>query len=122
MANSSWLTVGGTEVVNSNRVRAYAETWGISIECADCPDLDEALWGDDPTWPGYNNPVDDDAPWYDPAVPESARFLGIFGISFQGFGNNPIERNLAPRVGDGAFVGNLRRTGREINVTVGLVA
>ncbi|MFJ4960182.1 hypothetical protein ACIP6O_32280, partial [Streptomyces sp. NPDC088739] len=32
------------------------------------------------------------------------------------------ERNLAPRVGDGAFVGNLRRTGREINVTVGLVA
>lgn len=122
MASADWLTLGGTEIVNTQRVRAYAALFGIDITCEPCEGIDEALWGDDPSWPGYNTPAEDDAPWYDPAVPESARFLGVFGITFQGFQNNPIDRTLTPRVGDGSFVGNLRRTHREINLTVGLVA
>lgn len=122
MVATDWLTLGGTELVNTNRVRAYAAQWGVDIQCPPCEGMDEALWGDDPGWPGYQTPAQDDAPWFDPAVPESARFLGIFGISFQGFSNNPVDRTLTPRVGDGSFVGRLRRTHRELNLTVGLVA
>lgn len=122
MPSTDWLTFGGTELVNTNRVRAYAAAWGIDVQCAPCPGIDDALWGDDPEWNGYNTPAEDDAPWYDPAVPESARFLGVFGVAFNGFTTNPVDRTLTPRVGDGSFVGNLRRTHREINLTLSLVA
>ncbi|BDT39535.1 hypothetical protein [Streptomyces yaizuensis] len=121
MASTDWLSYGCTEIVNTARARAYAAAYGVEIDCEPCPSLEEALWGTDPDWQGYSTPAGDDAPWFDPAVPESGRFLGIIGIQFQGLANNPVERTVIPRIGDGSFVGALRRTHREINLTLLLV-
>ncbi|MEU6932889.1 hypothetical protein AB0A05_27445 [Streptomyces sp. NPDC046374] len=123
MVCTDWLAFAGTEIVNTSRARVYAAAYGIDVECEPCPGLDEALKVSDPNWyGGYASPAEDDAPWYDPAVPESARFLGVIGLSFLGFSTNPIERTLTPRIGDGSFIGNLRRTAREINLSLALVA
>jgi hypothetical protein len=117
-----WLSFAGTEIVNSARARAYMDAWGLELTCDPCATLDDALWGDQPDWGGYQGPDLDPAPWYDPAVPESARFLGVVGLAFNGFGNNPVDRTLTPRTGDGSFIGRLRRTQRELNLTLMLAA
>ncbi|MGW6414362.1 hypothetical protein [Streptomyces sp. NPDC055055] len=60
----------------------------------------------------------DDAPWYDPAVPESARFLGVMGMDVAGFSRSTLTRDPVQLVGDGAALGAGRRSHREVTYTV----
>lgn len=111
-----YADLGCAEIVNSVRAAAYAWKYCLPIECDACPDLPDAL-GHEP----YTDPVTDDAPWYDPNVPESADVLGVMGLNVVGFRSSTIGRNPVQRVGDGAALGVARRAHRQIAYTVLLI-
>ncbi|MFE7105639.1 hypothetical protein ACFU98_10560 [Streptomyces sp. NPDC057575] len=112
-----YLELAGNEIVNSARAAVYARARGVPVQCDPCPDIAAAV-GDMP----YVDPVTDEAPWYDPAVPESSGVLGVLGLSAAGFSSSPITREPVPLVGDGAALGPVRRQHREIAYTVLLIA
>ena len=41
--------------------------------------------------PPFTDPVSDSAPWYDPAIPVSAHFLGIGGVDIEGLWMQPSD-------------------------------
>lgn len=108
-----YLDFACTEIVNSARASAYAERYCLLTDCAPCPGLAEAI--DDLP---YVDPVSDPAPWYDSAVPESASFLGVMGLTVSGFSQSTITRTPVQLVGNGAALGVARRAHREITYTV----
>lgn len=71
--------------------------------------------------PTYSSPEADNAPWYDPLVPESAGFAGVIVTDVEGFEKAPIERPLARRVNGGAAMGQLRYTERVLDFEVQLI-
>lgn len=119
--DTNWLSVGGVEVVNSARVRAYAAgCGGTSLGCA-CPGLAQAIEGQD--YPGYGeDPVLDSAPWVDPIMPESGDFLGVLGLTAEGLQAGTASRTPTDLALGGANIGAVRYTSREISWTVTLVA
>lgn len=82
-----YLVMNGYEIVNSLRAAAYGsdpdECGGISLDCIDCPELGTWINGGEP----YQGVVEDPAPWYDPASPESARVYGVVGLEITGLAN-----------------------------------
>lgn len=118
--DTNWLTLGGNELVNTARVQAYAVgCGGGSIGCA-CPGLAQAVEGDG--FGGYTDPVVDDAPWIDPAVPASGEFLGVLGLEAEGLGNGTMARSPVELAQHGANIGVPRFGHREITYEVSLVA
>lgn len=111
-----YCDLAGVEIVNSARAAAYAVARGVPVQCDPCPDIAAAV-GDLP----YVDPVTDEAPWYDPNVPESAGVLGVLGLSVAGFDSSPLGREPVQLVGDGAALGVARRSHREIAYTVLLI-
>lgn len=105
------------EIINSARAAAYAEAACLLTGCDPCPGLATAI-SDAP----YADPVTDPAPWYDPNLPESARFLGVMGLSAAGFSASTMSRTPVQLVGDGAALGVAQRAHREIAYTVLLLA
>lgn len=81
---ADYLVLGGVEIVNSARAEAYAtlvtECGDLNSGCFDCPDVVDVINNGEP----YQGVVADPAPWYDPAVPESARVFGIVGFEVTG--------------------------------------
>jgi hypothetical protein len=108
----------GVELINTARVAAYSAAHGITIECDDCPELADAV-GDDPY--DWFAGVQDSAPWVDPTRPESREFLGVLGLGVTGTEDAQVSRQPTDLIGDGVALGPLRRKGREIAFTVGLV-
>ena len=80
-----YLAIGGVEIVNSWRAKAYAGTiqdCGIATSsCAPCGD-DAGVWLNDGE--PYKGVEDDPAPWWDPAIPESLNVAGVVGMEVQG--------------------------------------
>lgn len=114
---ADYMELAGIEIVNSARATVYAQARGVPVQCDPCPDLPAAL-GDMP----YQDPVTDDAPWYDPAVPESARFLGVLGIGVAGFDSGTLSRTSTPQAGAGASPGKARFHPRQLAYTVLMMA
>lgn len=116
MASTSYLCVGGVEITNDCRVTAYMKE-GLkpattSVRDCCCTDLNLML-GD----PAYRLPHLDDAPWWDPAVPESAEFGGFIVTSITGLDGAQTSRQVTDRTGDGAVIGRRRIQARQIVVT-----
>lgn len=118
MAYEGWATFAGVEIINNARIKAYAEGFGIAaIKCPPCPDLPAAV-GDDP----YTNPVTDDAPWYDPGVPESGRFAGFLGLEFVGLNKGTARRGRVDLAGGGSALTPAIHSDREFTVRTYAVA
>lgn len=103
---AAWL--GGTEIVNDSRTTAYMQN-GIKpsslIVNGDCGCSNVlALAGCDTE---YNTPAIDGAPWYDPAIPESAEFAGFLSTGFEGLGST-YTRSVTESIADGATLGRSR--------------
>ncbi|MET9322006.1 hypothetical protein ABZX75_17695 [Streptomyces sp. NPDC003038] len=111
-----YADLGCAEVINSVRAAAYASAYCLPVECDACPDLPDVLGH-----PPYTDPVTDDAPWYDPLVPESADVLGYMGLDAVGFRSSTIGRDPVQLVGDGAALGVARRSHRQIVYTLLLI-
>ena len=113
-----WLSFGGNELINNARAWAYNQALGITnLKCGPCPTLVRAV-KDDP----YTTPAEDDAPWYDPAVPESAGFAGVLGLRILGMGNGISSQQLIELPGGGAQLTPMRRGVKEIAADVVLLA
>lgn len=119
--DTNWLSIGGVEVINSARVAAYAAgCGGTTIGCS-CPGLPQAIEGQE--FPGYGeSPQEDEAPWYDPIVPESADFLGVLGLQAEGLQTGTVTRTPVDLALGGANIGAPRYGSREVTWTVTLVA
>ncbi|MDQ0962065.1 hypothetical protein QFZ66_005943 [Streptomyces sp. B4I13] len=116
---TDYLLVGGIEVINTARLRAYLETVGSPLDSgADicgCDSLTNDVFGHSP----YTTPDDPDspAPWYDPDVPESAQFAGFLPLSFDGIDDYPVKRTVTNAVIGGGALGPARVLPRTVTVT-----
>lgn len=115
MAYEGYLCYAGTEIINNARASAYS-TGLVGIRCDGGAWLPASL-GDEP----YTNPADDQAPWWDEAVPESRYFLGVAGLSVTGAADSTASSDWTDLVLDGAMPGPIRRDAREVSFRVLLV-
>lgn len=120
--DTNWLMLGGVEVINTARAQAYTLTGcgGHQVGCA-CPGLAQAIEGDD-AFPGYGESPEGEAPWWDPAVPESVEFLGIIGTDAEGLGKGTATRTPVDLALGGANIGAIRHGRREWTYTATLIA
>jgi len=118
-----------TEIWNHNRLFAYMRgdplngvpglrqpSTSLQLDCA-C-ESGQPLFCDQGSGPNgeYVSVEADDAPWYDPLVPESVEFAGLFVESVDGFGS-PVRRNVREGAISGSSLGPLRLAGRTLTVT-----
>ncbi|MGW0681823.1 hypothetical protein ACWD2L_00475 [Streptomyces sp. NPDC002754] len=115
---AGWLELAGNEVVNDARAWAAAMAHGLPVKCEPCDGMAAGL--DEPPYTG--NPQIDQAPWFDKTRPESARFLGVIGLSATGYSASPVSRTVTELIGDGASLGALRRAQRDMVYEVMLLA
>lgn len=115
-----YLELGGVEIVNHARLRAYLETVGSPLtsgpdELCACPTLTASVLDHAP----YTTPDDPDspAPWWDPDVPESEDFAGLLVLSVDGMDERPVRRTVTNAVAGGAALGPARVQPRTITVT-----
>lgn len=118
MALLDYFTLGGVEIANAVRLNAYlkAEAVGSPLSQASvcvCPTLTAEMFGDEP----YVDPAADEAPWYDPAVPESEEFAGFLVLSMEGLDDHPVARSVTNAITGGGVLGPARVLPRTIVVT-----
>jgi len=117
-----------TEIWNNRRVLDYLAgdpaTFTLPMKnlaqyvnrAAECPGA-LALVCDPPLSGGrYSSPMLDDAPWYDPQVPESADFVGLYVEEVEGF-DSVVNRTLADGAIYGGALGPLKLGPRQVTVT-----
>lgn len=108
------------EIWNTTRLQAYLTNVGSPFDTGPsictCPTLTPEVLGH--TGP-YTTPDDvaSPAPWYDPAVPESAQFLGFLPLSIDGVDDNPRGRSVTGAVGGGGVFGPARDRPRTMVVS-----
>lgn len=122
MAYESWFTLGGTEIINGPRTRAYISSLLPSARVHDlcqsecgCDHL-HAFLGDAP----YASPLADDAPWTDPERPESYEFLGAYPLGITNLTDGTVESAVVQGFDDGGWVVNRRHAAREVAFSVAL--
>ncbi|MFB6872300.1 hypothetical protein [Streptomyces sp. NPDC056323] len=117
---TDYMSLGGIELFNSARLAAYLESVGSpldSVGTCGCPTFDAEHVGDDL----YTTPWDDEAPWWDEDVPESADFAGLLVLSVDGMDDHPVTRSVTGSVTGGAAIGKPRVQARTITVTAVLL-
>lgn len=106
----SYLSVGGTEVLNRSRASTYIRTFmpKVEIKC-DEPDLAEAL-----DHQPYSTPGDDGAPWILNNRPAGERFYGLLPGRIQGVEGSTQMISTTELAGDGAVSTAPRYGSREM--------
>lgn len=123
---TDYAAVNGQEAWNQQRLQAYLVNVGSPFDsgpviCA-CDTLTPANLGavdaDGAPVTAYTRPDDPDqpAPWYDPAVPASAEFLGFMPLTVTGTNTNPRGRAVTNAVGGGGVFGPVRVLPRTMTV------
>ncbi|AMD42768.1 minor tail protein [Streptomyces phage Xkcd426] len=108
------------ELWNTIRLQAYLTNVGSPFDSGPsictCDNLTPQILG--ATGP-YTTPdaAVDPAPWYDPAVPASAQFLGFLPLSVEGTDDNPRARSVTGAVGGGGVFGPTRDLPRTMTVS-----
>lgn len=101
MRLENFLELGGIEVANSNRSKAYLDAGlltGISVVSTGC---ECAATDDGP----YTSPSADPAPWYDASRIESGEFIGLLAAEMR---LDPVAiRSVTPKLNGGATVGRV---------------
>lgn len=128
---NGYLALGGEtfdstrfELVNTGRALAYVAGWNAKIkaaalnvdapaptgcidwlsDCDACPTAD-TFFSDGA---GYLFPETDPAPWYDSAIKDSERFLGVIGLEVTGAEDSTRSAEVTQSIGGGGVVGRLR--------------
>lgn len=118
----------GTEIWNNQRVLDYLSgnplTFTLPMKNmsqfvnrkSSCPGLFDVIC--DPPLDGvqYDNPAGDEAPWYDPQIPESLDFAGLFVEEVEGF-DSVVNRSISEAAIYGGALGPLKLGPRKITVT-----
>lgn len=112
-----YLSLGGNELLNSERARLVAEnakcpmSWFKGDRCEGMQAVDGTDYGDVTL-----------APWYDPVLPESARFYGAYGVSVSGIPDSTAGAGVTQSLGAGGTIGASRDATRDVRVKAMLTA
>jgi hypothetical protein len=105
-----------TPVINNALTSAIARAWGFNVTAStSCTPVQLNI---------LPNGLPDltAAPWYDPALPESAEFAGCLGLQIGGTGKFPGVRSPMRVNSAGAQLGRIQQSYREIVVNGYLIA
>lgn len=118
MAWSGYFRLGDREIINGQRTKVYSRALGLHFvkDVTSNDDLSSML-GDSP----YVSPAVDNAPWYDPDIPESAGFAGLIPIEVTGIEDSSRESKVFEYTSDGGNPGRLRHGTKEVVFSVALV-
>lgn len=115
-----YASANGDELWNTARLQAYLENVGSPFDSGPgvcrCPSLTPEVLGAEGPYTVPDAEVEP-APWYDPAVPASAEFLGFMPLTVEGTQDNPRGRIVTGAVGGGGVFGPARDQPRTITVT-----
>ncbi|WNT45289.1 minor tail protein [Microbacterium phage BabyDotz] len=121
MTYEGFLSVGGIEVVNTERARGYATTAGCPsyVVSADvCEGLEDALASE-----AYIHDNITSAPWYDRSLASlSSRFYGAVGLTISGVTDSTRSFSRTEGVTNGGTNGRSRKGMRSLRVTATLLA
>lgn len=115
MSWEGYVTYDDTEIINSARVEAYCrdKAW---FSAAYGNTVLEDFEGYE-----YSNPVADEAPWVDPDVPASARFYGVYPLTFEGAPDSSRESPVKQSVNDGGVPGRVRHAVKSVTFSAVLL-
>ncbi|WP_280499018.1 sugar transferase [Nocardia cyriacigeorgica] len=125
-----WIALAGQELTNTSRLIAHARPdipQSMEEALAQCACRADFVSYDD-SWPGMQAFLGDgpyviiNAPWYDPALPQSAEFLGVWVTAAEGFGPTPADRAVSDAICAGGVAGPHRDTHRSLRVEAIIVA
>lgn len=114
-----YASTGGQEVWNLARLQAYLANVGTPFstgpDICNCEMLTPEILGE--SFPAYQTPALDPAPWFDPDHAVTAEYLGFLPLSVRGVDDNPRGRTVTNAVGGGGVFGPSRALPRTITVT-----
>ncbi len=122
----SYFCFGCTELANNARLAKYvqwaaAEGLWSGMDC--CIEMPHECWCPTDGEPGdFADPVTDDVCWYDPEIPESSEYLGMYVKSVVGLNDSTFARSSTQNIGRGATLGRPQNGGRTFQVTALLIA
>lgn len=98
-----YMQLGQTEIANSRRVVRYM---GHGVKNISAQVMTDDSWSGLAAWLGRDDDwvlpeLDDDCPWYDPSIPASAEFAGVWPMQVEGLDSTPLDRETI----EGAVVG-----------------
>lgn len=114
-----YLELGGNEIVNSRRAAEYVRKNAPSISLKDCSDCEGVAEAQGEV---YESPKDDQAPWFDPTVPATADFYGVYSLGAEGVTDSTWTAGVTEALGPGGTVNAGRHTTRTMRWHVMLVA
>lgn len=117
---SGFIQLGGEEIANAARTRAYVKNNLPTFPLKSTENLGEltAVLGHAP----YTSPAADNAPWYEPRRPETARFYGFYPLSIEGADSSTRTAAVLEGIHNGGTVAQSRHTTRQIRVRGVLIA
>ena len=122
------LTDDRFEIINTDRALAYVEEFNRIVRSGEFdPGFSCIDWIDNcDTCPGYGDvfapgadyisPSHDPAPWFDPLVMDSDRFLGLIGIDVSGVDDSTGTARVEQALGGGGAIGRRRYGARTMVV------
>jgi len=114
-----FLSLGGIEIGNADRVQSYARNRGFHALRQDpLHDGLHVALEEEP----YTSPLLDDAPWVDERDPATHKFLGILPISIKGVSDSTRTAEVTESIVEGGTVGDGRAATREMRYTGMVVA
>lgn len=119
MAWDGYWTYDGNEIINVARTENYASNagahWFRPLFENDALPL---MLGDEK----YSTPLQDDAPWVDPDIPQSVDFWGVYPLDITGVEDSTRTSTPVESLGDGGTPGRLRHATKSMVFNVVLVA
>jgi hypothetical protein len=116
-----YLEMGGNEIVNTARALGYQATADCSVKWLrgkECGGIRQAVGGE----PIYDARNIENAPWYDNDDEATARFLGVYGVTFEGVDDSTRTASVQENVEAGGTVGKVRHASKSIRVRAWLTA
>lgn len=112
---SGYLTFAGTELANVARTQAYVDNFLPSFGLTECYGAEnlQCVLGEG----AYRSPALDEAPWFSPSRPASAKFFGFYPLSVEGIDSSTLSSEITELTGDGAVHSRARASSREIRMT-----
>lgn len=117
------VCLGCVPIVDNERTNAYVQ-WAreegkFGAGC--CTDMMLNFCDlDSPTIP-YTNPADDGVCWFDPDIPESEDFLGLWVVDLDGLENDGYQRGTTDIGGEGSVFNRPIRPGKVLTFSVMLL-
>lgn len=118
---NGWLSFAGTEILNDDRVRAYAAEMVPTLQLPTTCNEDERNLAQILADPPYAFPRLDEAPWVDEDDPDTTDFCGALTLSVTGLTDNTREATLVENTRDGGSILGHRLRTREVRVTALLI-